>query len=86
MVVSEVVVVVVLPVVDRMVVSAAHVRTDGRSSIVLRRVVRAVRTMSRTAILVLGSLADVELVLGAVTEAHRTELGRGWDWNGSTWN
>ena len=74
MVVSEVVEV-LLSMVDRMMRMATHVRTDGRSSIVLRRVVRVGWAMSRTAVLVPGLLADVELVLGAVTETHCAELG-----------
>jgi hypothetical protein len=74
MVVWEVAVM-VLPVLKRMVLVAAHVRTDGRSSIVMRRVVRVCRAVSRAAVIVPGFLADVELVSGAVTETHVGGLG-----------
>jgi hypothetical protein len=82
MVVSEVDVV-VLPVLERMVLPAIHVRTDRRSSIVMRRVVHVRRAISRAAVVVPGSLADVEPVLGAVAEAHFGSVGRKKASNGS---
>lgn len=76
MVVPEVAVM-LLPVLERMVLMAARVRSDGRwSSIVVRRVVRLGWAISRAAIVVPGLLADVELVVGAVAETHSAGVGR----------
>lgn len=65
------VVIMMMPVMPMMVLQRVIlVRADGRSSIVMRRVVRLCWTVSRAAVAILRSLADPNLLLGAVAETH----------------